>query len=388
MRDDASPHIGVFMDKLVFGALPRIAREEVSNLQRLGFNTSLLLIKRGEIDDEIKNLTTDFLEDQSSILSKMGLKVPGFSFFSAFHLVAPLLALKFKVRPNLLVCHGTYTCFTAYSLSKTKGIPYFAYIYDPMAYILRKVYSDASLAYVLDLLLPLAKKLDRLIVNSSEAAILLSKYHLDSTRQMTDRPVHIVYPGTDVAQRIPRERGDYLLSVARWEKGKNPFFLLDLLKNLRQNGVRTTLLMDGPWKPPSLRTEFLHRIEKDGLQNSVNLIGPSSKNELSRLYLGARALIHPTEEAFGMTGLEAAAHGAPIIFPRGSGVTDLFKQDIQGYFPKEGDLDAFTSRVKELTLNERLAWRMGQAGWNVAKNYTWEKHARRVSEVLGLRRVS
>jgi hypothetical protein len=109
MKEEASPQIGVFMDKLVFGALPRIAREEVSNLQRLGFDTSLLLIKRGEIDDEIKNLKPDFLEDQSSILSKMGLKVPGFSFFSAFHLVAPLLALKFKVRPNLLVCHGTYS---------------------------------------------------------------------------------------------------------------------------------------------------------------------------------------------------------------------------------------------------------------------------------------
>jgi glycosyltransferase involved in cell wall biosynthesis len=104
--------------------------------------------------------------------------------------------------------------------------------------------------------------------------------------------------------------------------------------------------------------------------------------------MGARALIHPTEEAFGMTGLEAAAHGAPIIFPRGSGVTDLFTHDVEGYFPGEGDLDAFASGVKELTLNERLAWRMGQAAWNVAKNYTWENHARRLSEVLGLRGVS
>jgi glycosyltransferase involved in cell wall biosynthesis len=384
MKNEDSPRIGVLMDKLVFGALPRIAREEVNNLQRLGLNTSLLLIKRGEIDYEIKNLKTDFLEDQSSILSKMGLRVPGFSFFSAFHFVAPMLALKFKIKPNLLISHGTYTCFTAYSLRKTKGIPYFAYIYDPMTYILRKVYSDASLRYVLAFLLPLANKLDRLIVNSSEGVILLSKHHLTSIKQMTDKPVHIVYPGTDVAERIPSERGNYLLTVARWERGKNPFFLLALLKNLRQKGVRATLLMDGPWKPPSLRAEFLQRVKKDGLQSDVSLIGPSGRDALSRLYMRARALIHPTEEAFGMTGLEAAAHGAPIIFPRGSGVTDLFTHGVQGFFPKEGDLDEFASGVQKLTLDERLAWRMGQAAWDVAKNFTWEKHARTLSEVLGL----
>jgi glycosyltransferase involved in cell wall biosynthesis len=388
MKNERSPHIGVFMDKLVFGALPRIAREEVSNLQRLGLNTSLLLIKRGEIDGEIRNLKTDFLEDQSSLLSKMGSKVPGFSFFSAFHLVAPLLALKFQVRPNLLISHGTYTCFTAYALRKSKGIPYFAYIYDPMTYILRKVYSDASLRYFLAFLLPLAKKLDSLIVNSSEAVILLSKYHLNSIRQMTDNPVHIVYPGTDVAERIPNERGKYLLAVARWERGKNPFFLLTLLKNLRQNGVRATLLMDGPWRPLSLRSEFLRRVKKEGLQSDISLIGPSSRDDLSSLYLRARALIHPTEEAFGMTGLEAAAHGAPIIFPRGSGVTDLFTHGVQGFFPKEGDLDAFASGVKEMALDERVAWRMGHAAWNVARNYTWEKHARTLSEVLGVREIS
>lgn len=389
MNSENSPRIDVFMDKLVFGALPRIAKEEVSNLQRLGLDTSLLLIKRGtETDDIIKDLKTEFLEDQSSILANSGLKVPGFSFFSGFHVLAPLLSVKFKVQSDLLVSHGTYTCFTAYVLKKTKGIPYIAYIYDPMTYILRKVYSDAPMRYLSPFLLPVAEKLDSLVVNSSESVILLSKYHLNSMRRLTDKPIHIVYPGTEVAERIPSERDSYLLAVARWEKGKNPFFLLDLLKNLRQNGVRVPLVMDGPWKPPSLRAAFLRRVKKDDLQCEVNLIGPSARGDLLRLYRRARALIHPTVEAFGMTGLEAAAHGAPIIFPKGSGVTDLFADGVHGFFPKEGDVDAYSSSVRELSLDERVAWKMGCAAWDVAKNYTWEKHARALSAVLGIGRIS
>lgn len=377
------------MDKLVFGALPRIAKEEVTNLQRLGLNASLLMIKRGgETDDTVKGLKTDFLEDQSSILSKSGLKVPGFSFFSAFHLLAPLLAVKLKIRSDLLISHGTYTCFTAYVLRKTKGIPYLAYIYDPMTYILRKAYSDASLRYVSPFLIPMAERLDRLIVNSSEAVVLLSKYHLNFIRRLTDRSIHIVYPGTEVAERIPTERGSYFLAVARWEKGKNPFFFLDLLKNLKRNGERVTLVMDGSWKPQSLRADFLRGVNRDDLQREVILMGPSTKGNLLTLYRGARALIHATVEAFGMTGLEAAAQGAPIIFPKGSGVTDLFVDGVHGFFPDEGDLDGYATAVRQLNLDQQMAWKMGSAAWNVAKDHTWKEHARSLSTVLGFREVS
>lgn len=380
------PRIGIFMDKLVFGALPVIAKGEICSLRQMGVNASLLLIKRGaELHDrEMTSIPTEVLEDQSSVLSKMGLKIPGFSFFSAFHLAAPLLAVKFNLPYDLIISHGTYTCFTAYGLKRTKGIPYAAYIYDPIVYILRSVYSDASFRHLLPVLVTLGRKLDELIVNSSEAVILLSKYHWARIKEMTNKPVHIVYPGTEFAERIPSERGNYLLAVARWERGKNPFFLLEVLKVLRREGVKASLIMDGSWKPLTFRTEFLRQVKKEKLQDQVVVSGPAGREDLSKLYLGARALIHPTAEAFGMIGLEAAAHGAPIIVPKGSGVTDLFEHGVQGFFPDEGDIDAYARFAGELMGSERNAWRMGYRAWEVAKNFTWETHARALSTVLGV----
>jgi len=377
--------IGVFMDSLVFGAAPTIANEEVRNLRNIGLDASLLLIKRriDRYEDRLRDFPVEVLEDQSAILSHAGLKIPGFSFFSTFHLLAPVLSPRFNIRYDLLVTHGTYTCFTARFLKKVKGIRYFAYIYDPISYILPHVYSETSLKHILPFLKVFGRRLDRIIMNASEAVILLSKFHLETTKILTNKPIHIVYPGTEVASKIPHERGSYILAVARWEKGKNPFFLLDVMKMLKQRGVRVALVMDGMWKPPSLRDEFLHRVKEYGLSGQINLVGPSQRDDLVRLYRGARALVHGTTEAFGMTGLEAAAQGAPIVFPKGSGVTDLFVDGVHGFFPNEGDLDGFSNAVSQLSLNEKSAWEMGNAAWSVAKKHTWNEHARALSEALG-----
>jgi glycosyltransferase involved in cell wall biosynthesis len=93
-------------------------------------------------------------------------------------------------------------------------------------------------------------------------------------------------------------------------------------------------------------------------------------------------LIVPNKEAFGMIALEAAAHGAPIIVPKGAGVTDLFSHGVHGFFPEEGDTVAFTEYVRRLVVDERAAWKIGYHAWEVAKNYTWDNHAKSLGDVL------
>lgn len=378
-----SRSVGVFMDTLVFGAAPTIAKEEVRNLRIQGLNASLLLIKRGiaTVGDELGDLSPEVMEDQSTILSKANLRIPGFSFFSSFHLLAPLLSAKFNVKYDFLVAHGTYTCFTAQALRARKGIRYAAYIYDPISYILPHVYSRASLRYALPLLNTIGRKMDTRVMNASETVILLSKYHLQAVEQMTDKPIRIVYPGTKVAPSIPDRRGDYILAVARWEPGKKPFFLLDILNELRRRGTRAKLVLAGAWKSERLRNDFLRKVKRDRLDD-VLLTGPLERAELSRLYSGARVLVVPDITAFGMIALEAAGHGAPIIIPKGSGVTDLFQSGVQGFFPNEGDLHGFSSFLSRLLCDERLAYRMGYRGWETAQNYTWGDHAKTLASAI------
>jgi glycosyltransferase involved in cell wall biosynthesis len=201
-------------------------------------------------------------------------------------------------------------------------------------------------------------------------------------RKLTDKPIKIVYPGVEVAEKIPEKRGDYLLAVARWEHGKKPFFYLDLLERLKEKNLLCDLVMVGPWKNRSLKLSFLREVKKRGFINYVKLYGPAGKDELIRLYQGARVLVHAVTESFGMIGLEAAAHGCPFIIPKKSGVTDLFNHGIHGFFPQEGDLDGFVKYVEKLVSDERLAYRMGYEAWKVARKYTWEKHAKDLLNVI------
>jgi len=53
------------------------------------------------------------------------------------------------------------------AIKRKVGIPYLAFVYDPISYILPKVYSKSLLAAFFPLLIPLGKKLDQKILRES-----------------------------------------------------------------------------------------------------------------------------------------------------------------------------------------------------------------------------
>lgn len=106
------------------------------------------------------------------------------------------------------------------------------------------------------------------------------------------------------------------------------------------------------------------------------------EERLKALYSEARVLIHPVIEAFGMSALEAAACGCPMVIPRGSGVAELFEEGKEGFFPQEGDAEAFAGYVEKLLDDESLALEMGKKAWLRAKDLNWQAHAQKLQEIL------
>jgi len=49
---------------------------------------------------------------------------------------------------------------------------------------------------------------------------------------------------------------DYVLAVARWERGKTPFFLIDVAKLLTREFNEFKIYTIGPWRPATLLKEF------------------------------------------------------------------------------------------------------------------------------------
>lgn len=379
--------IGILVDNLLIGGVQRVAVEETRYLTRLGYKSQLLVLKEMQTEnlryrDLTEDINIDFFSKKFSPL-RYSFRFPGFSFFSLYHLTSPVyVPLVLSKEYNIIVAHGTYTCFTAYSLRKIRNMPYIGFIHDPITYVLRKVYTDSFLSHLLPVLSPIGTEVDRLIADAAEVVMLQSKYHLNLMKKLTRRPIEVVYPGVEAVEKIPNRRGDYLIAVARWEHGKKPLFLLDVIEKLKKKGHMTRLVMVGPWKSSEVKESFIKNANLHGLSRQIDIYGSVGGEDLKKLYLGARALIHPTIEAFGMTALEASACGAPMIIPKGSGVTDLFIHGVHGFFPQEGNIDEYAECTLLLIENERLAWKMGSEAWRIAKQCTWRRHAEKLGDIL------
>jgi len=378
--------IAIFWDRIGGITEAKLAGEEVRHLNKLGIDAELLLIEQqipAKFKDFLYDLKIDALESQVPKIFRVNFRIPGFSFFSLSHLTSPLYSpLVLRRKYDIIISHGTFACFTARNLRKYRGLPYLAHIWDPISYILQKAYVQSPIYHFQKILVPLGTSLDRLILEEAEAIILPSKYHMNRMGKLTEKSIEVVYPGVNSATKVPSKRDDYILAVARWERGKKPFFLLALLEGLKKRGTRATLVMVGRWKTQRIRESFFREAKSRNVLNQIINLKEIDETTLSRYYFGARMLVHPITESFGMIGLEAAAHGAPIIIPKRSGVTDLFNDGVHGFFPEEEDLDSFVEHAEILLSNERRAWKMGFDAWQVARKYTWTNHARRLYEVV------
>ena len=81
-------------------------------------------------------------------------------------------------------------------------------------------------------------------------------------------------------------------------------------------------------------------------------------------------------EPFGLTLIEAAACGLPIIAPDDGGPRDIIKNCQCGILVDTTDTKAIANAVKQIIIDSEKWKRYSKAGtMNIRKHYTWESHA-------------
>jgi glycosyltransferase involved in cell wall biosynthesis len=145
--------------------------------------------------------------------------------------------------------------------------------------------------------------------NDRVHAILCNSAHVaERIRRHWGREARVVHPPADVARfrlpDAPGERDYYLLAgaLAPYKRG-------DLaIEACRTLGRRLVVVGSGPMAATLRR----------GAGPGIEFRGWASDDELARLLHGARALLFPGEEDFGIVPVEAMASGCPVIaFGRG-----------------------------------------------------------------------
>jgi glycosyltransferase involved in cell wall biosynthesis len=146
-----------------------------------------------------------------------------------------------------------------------------------------------------------------------------------------------------IAQLIPRKGHRYLLDAMP--------ALLAAVPDLQ-----VLFFGRGPLEA-GLRQEIFVR----GFEASVHLAG--FRDDLARWLGGLDLLVHPADmEGLGVSLLQAAAAGVPIVTTRAGGLPEAVADGVSGILVPPGDVPALTEAVRRLLCDEALRRRMGEAG--------------------------
>ncbi len=175
-----------------------------------------------------------------------------------------------------------------------------------------------------------ASRVDRFIANSFETRNRIAKHY--------GRESTVVNPPIDVEKFKPLGRvgnpGTYYIVASR----PVPYKRIDIAVGAARK-LRRRLVVVGGQKPD-------HAAD-DGC---VQFLGHVSDQRLVELIRGARAMIAPQHEDFGMALLEANACGRPVISLARGGAVETVIDGTTGVLVKEQSVDAFAAALERFEL--------------------------------------
>jgi glycosyltransferase involved in cell wall biosynthesis len=137
----------------------------------------------------------------------------------------------------------------------------------------------------------------------------------------------VIYNGMEVKNfKFNPKSGDYFLWTARIDKYKG---IENAIEIAEKTGIK--LVLAG--RLEEFNKEYFKEKIKPRLGKNIKFIGEYSKNEKSKIFGGAKALLYPIlwHEPFGLVMTEAMACGTPVIaFDRGS-VSEVVKDGKTGF---------------------------------------------------------
>lgn len=157
-----------------------------------------------------------------------------------------------------------------------------------------------------------AERVDQWIAISSCVQRRIEKYY--------DKESVVVHPPVNVSKfTVSHEHGTYWLMVGRLVAYKNFDIAIRAFNRLG-------------WPLKIVGTGIEERRLRALAKPNIEFIGAVTDEKLAQLYNGARAVLFPQEEDFGIVPLEAMASGRPVIAYRGGGALETIIDRMTGIF--------------------------------------------------------
>ena len=231
-----------------------------------------------------------------------------------------------------------------------------------------------SARFFINLIIPFLKKWDKASADRVDFWIANSKTTQERIKKYYDKDSVVIYPPLARFQCLAPKAlniADYFFIAARLSAYKKIDIAIEAFNDL---GWPLVIAGEGP--------------ERERLENmagkNVKFLGFVPDEELGGYYAASKAFILANEEDFGLSALEAASFGKPVLAYKKGGATEWLEEGITGEF--------FESQTKEAVIEvlRKMATRNfsynSERSKDIARNFNEELFQKNIFSVILSRR--
>lgn len=227
----------------------------------------------------------------------------------------------------------------AHGVRVPEGVRHICYCYTPFRYAWYE--EERALAETSPLLRSLLRRqlrrMRRWDLSASgrvDAYIAISQLSRERIKRYYGRDAPVIYPPVETDRFTIGQPGDRLLVVSELVSHKRVNVALEAARRMR---APIQVVGSGPdyatLSEAYPEAEFLGRVGDDDLAN---------------LYAGARAVIVPSKEEFGITAVEAQASGRPVIAAAAGGTLETVLDGQTGWLAILDDVESFAQAIESI----------------------------------------
>jgi len=163
----------------------------------------------------------------------------------------------------------------------------------------------------------------------------------------------------------------YILGIGRHVRQKGFDILIEAFA---ASGIKThDLILAGDGAEHAQLGDLARKLLGEG---TVHLIGRADRKKAVALFTGCSFFVLPSrQEPLGIVNLEAMAAGKAVIASRTGGVPEIVADGETGLLTTPADVPALAAALQKLAGDAALRDRLGCAGRERVKNFTWESVA-------------
>jgi len=230
------------------------------------------------------------------------------------------------------------------------------------------------------------KKVIKKVAKKSRYLITPSEYVKQDVAQYANIPpgkIAVTYEAADKisapAQAIPRLEGkQFIMYVGRATPHKNLNRLLDAFVILKKNNPELMMALAG--KLDANYRQLEARVTRKRMADSIVFTDRVSEGELKWLYMNTALYVFPSlSEGFGLPGLEAMIHGAPVASSNATCLPEIYGKAAY-YFNPKSTFD-MASKVSNVLSSSGLRADLIQKGRIQAAKYSWRNTAKHTLDI-------